>query len=110
MDDAFYLPLGDDRWRSTIHTTGPWDARFQHGGPPSALLARAIEQRSFQLSNADRCGNLNEHTQRKSLMDDCLPDVEHADVILSKDAGDSGGQPRPVRTGEVDEDGLGERS
>ena len=44
MDDAFYLPLGDDRWRSTIHTTGPWDARFQHGGPPSALLARAIEQ------------------------------------------------------------------
>jgi Thioesterase-like superfamily len=24
--------------------TGPWDARFQHGGPPSALLARAIEQ------------------------------------------------------------------
>jgi Thioesterase-like superfamily len=44
MDDAFYLPLGDDRWRSTIHTTGPWDARFQHGGPPGALLARAIEQ------------------------------------------------------------------
>jgi hypothetical protein len=46
MDDAFYLPLGDDRWRSTVHTTGPWDARFQHGGPPSALLARAIEQYS----------------------------------------------------------------
>jgi hypothetical protein len=44
MDDAFYLPLGDNRWHSTIHTTGPWDARFQHGGPPSALLARAIEQ------------------------------------------------------------------
>jgi len=44
MDDVFYLPLGDDRWRPTIHTTGPWDARFQHGGPPSALLARAIEQ------------------------------------------------------------------
>lgn len=44
MDDAFYLPLGDDRWRATVHTTGPWDARFQHGGPPGALLARAIEQ------------------------------------------------------------------
>lgn len=44
MDDAFYLPLGDDRWRSSVHTTGPWDARFQHGGPPSALLARAIER------------------------------------------------------------------
>jgi hypothetical protein len=46
MNDPFYLPLGDDRWRATVHTTGPWDARFQHGGPPSALLARAIEQRS----------------------------------------------------------------
>jgi Thioesterase-like superfamily len=44
MDEAFYLPLRDDRWRATAHTTGPWDARFQHGGPPSALLARAIEQ------------------------------------------------------------------
>jgi hypothetical protein len=44
MDDAFYLPLGNDRFRPTIHTTGPWDTRFQHGGPPSALLARAIEQ------------------------------------------------------------------
>jgi hypothetical protein len=43
-DDPFYLPLRDDRWRPTVHTSGPWDARFQHGGPPSALLARAIEQ------------------------------------------------------------------
>lgn len=43
-DDAFYLPLGDGRWTSTVHTTGPWDARFQHGGPPSALLGRAVEQ------------------------------------------------------------------
>jgi hypothetical protein len=41
--DAFYVPLGDDRWQSTVHTTGPWDARFQHGGPPSALLGRAVE-------------------------------------------------------------------
>lgn len=42
--DAFYLPLGNDRWAATPHTVGPWDARFQHGGPPSALLARAIER------------------------------------------------------------------
>jgi hypothetical protein len=41
--DSFYVPLGDDRWRATVHTTGPWDARFQHGGPPSALLGRAVE-------------------------------------------------------------------
>jgi hypothetical protein len=42
--ESFYLPLGDDRWSSTVHTTGPWDARFQHGGPPAALLARAVER------------------------------------------------------------------
>ena len=43
-DTAFYLPLGDDRWTSTVHTTGPWDAASQHGGPPAALLGRAIER------------------------------------------------------------------
>ena len=42
--DSFYVPLGDDRWSSTPHTTGPWDPRFQHGGPPSALLGRAVER------------------------------------------------------------------
>ena len=41
---AFFVPLGDDRWRATVHTTGPWDERFQHGGPPSALLGRAVER------------------------------------------------------------------
>ena len=46
IPDAFFLPLGDDRWQATAHTTGPWDARFQHGGPPSALLAREVERRS----------------------------------------------------------------
>jgi hypothetical protein len=41
--DAFYVSLGDGRFRSTEHTGGPWDPTLQHGGPPSALLARAIE-------------------------------------------------------------------
>jgi hypothetical protein len=46
MPEAFYLPLSDDgaRWRSTVHTTGPWDPGAQHGGPPSALLGRAVER------------------------------------------------------------------
>jgi hypothetical protein len=42
--DSFYVPLGDDRWSATHHTTGPWDRRYQHGGPPSALLGRAVER------------------------------------------------------------------
>ena len=37
---AFYEPLADGCYRSTEHTIGPWDPRFQHGGPPAALLAR----------------------------------------------------------------------
>jgi hypothetical protein len=41
---AFFHDLGDGRFAATAHTTGPWDARFQHGGPPSALLGRAIER------------------------------------------------------------------
>jgi hypothetical protein len=42
--DSFYVPLGDGRWAATLHTTGPWDRRSQHGGPPSALLGRAIQR------------------------------------------------------------------
>ncbi|MCW2498951.1 MAG: hypothetical protein JWN87_627 [Frankiales bacterium] len=41
---AFYEDRADGRFTSTVHTTGPWDAGFQHGGPPSALLGRALER------------------------------------------------------------------
>jgi hypothetical protein len=44
VPDSFYIPLGDGRFASTEHTAGPWDPGLQHAGPPSALLARAIEQ------------------------------------------------------------------
>jgi hypothetical protein len=40
----FYEPLGDGRFRSTVHTTGPWSPATQHLGPPSALMVRAMEQ------------------------------------------------------------------
>jgi hypothetical protein len=38
---AFYEPDGE-AFRATLLTRGPWDARFQHGGPPAALLAGAM--------------------------------------------------------------------
>ena len=41
---AFYEPLGDEHYRSTPHTRGPWDPAFQHAGPPAALLGRAVER------------------------------------------------------------------
>lgn len=45
MTSAFYLPTNDDGvYLATDRTSGPWDPAMQHGGPPSALLARAAEQ------------------------------------------------------------------
>ncbi len=38
--EAFYLPLGEGRFAPTRATESPWDGDAQHGGPPSALLAR----------------------------------------------------------------------
>jgi len=42
MSDSFFVPVGDGVWQATGHTAGPWDSRAQHGGPPSALLGRAM--------------------------------------------------------------------
>jgi len=41
---AFYLPDGPGRYRTTGAAQGPWDPAMQHGGPPAALLASAIEE------------------------------------------------------------------
>ncbi|HEY6709319.1 MAG TPA: thioesterase family protein [Actinomycetota bacterium] len=43
MPDAFFSPLGPDRFQATELTRGPWDPGLQHAGPPAALLGRAIE-------------------------------------------------------------------
>lgn len=48
MTDAFFRQRGD-RFEPTALTRGPWDERAQHGGPPSALLARAAEQAGAEL-------------------------------------------------------------
>jgi hypothetical protein len=41
---SLFEPAGPDRWTPTELARGPWDPRACHGGPVSALLARAIEQ------------------------------------------------------------------
>ncbi|WP_042422419.1 thioesterase family protein [Streptacidiphilus anmyonensis] len=43
--EAFYLPLGEQRFAATAATRGPWSPDSQHAGPPAALLGRAVEQR-----------------------------------------------------------------
>jgi hypothetical protein len=40
----FYLQTAVDRVESQPSTAGPWGPGSQHGGPPAALLARAVEQ------------------------------------------------------------------
>jgi hypothetical protein len=44
VDGAFYEPAGAGIYLSTPATAGPWSRDAQHGGPPSALAVRAIEQ------------------------------------------------------------------
>src|SRR5215208_5395178 len=43
LPTCLYEPDGD-RFVPTGLTRGPWDQRFQHAGPPAALLARAVER------------------------------------------------------------------
>lgn len=40
--DAFFIPHGQG-FGAQVHTRGPWSNAHQHGGPPAALLARAME-------------------------------------------------------------------
>jgi hypothetical protein len=42
--EAFFEPLGGGRYRATERTSGPWDPRHQHAGPPSALLTGLLER------------------------------------------------------------------
>ncbi|HTE64973.1 MAG TPA: thioesterase family protein [Candidatus Binatia bacterium] len=40
---AFFVRAGD-RFVATESTRGPWGRDYQHGGPPAALLTRALEE------------------------------------------------------------------
>lgn len=44
MQSAFFEPAGTDTFAATPAAAGPWSADAQHGGPPSALAARALER------------------------------------------------------------------
>ena len=43
MHSVFFEPAGTGTFVATPATAGPWSAQAQHGGPPSALAARALE-------------------------------------------------------------------
>ena len=50
LPEAVYLPDDSDprAFVATELARGPWDPNAQHGGAPSALLARAIERHDVQ--------------------------------------------------------------
>lgn len=41
--ETFYEDLGGGHFASGPATAGPWNPKTQHGGPPSALLGRALQ-------------------------------------------------------------------
>jgi hypothetical protein len=53
---AYYLPGGNGRYEPTRATESPWDHKAQHGGPPAALLAHAIDQ---TIEGAMRIGRIS---------------------------------------------------
>ena len=44
MADAYYRPLGEGSFESTIHAQGAWNPDEQHMAPVSGLLAHCLEQ------------------------------------------------------------------
>jgi hypothetical protein len=42
LPEAFFIPTGPMAWAPTRAVIGPWSDQFQHGGPPIALLGRAL--------------------------------------------------------------------
>jgi acyl-Coa thioesterase superfamily protein/acyl-CoA thioesterase superfamily protein len=43
VEAAFFERISTGTYRATSATAGPWSAKAQHGGPPSALAARDME-------------------------------------------------------------------
>ncbi|MCW2994904.1 MAG: thioesterase family protein [Conexibacter sp.] len=55
MSDAVFTRDGE-AFAPSVHARGPWDAESMHGGPPTALLARAIA--ALQTRMPMRCVRL----------------------------------------------------
>jgi len=43
MSDSFFTSVDNIWFSPTSHTRGPWDENACHAGPPTGLLARAVE-------------------------------------------------------------------
>ena len=76
VSDAFFVPLGDGRYRATERTSGPWDPRHQHAGPPSRAAHRRARadgaarrtwcSRGSRSRSSARCRSARSRSRRRS--------------------------------------------
>ena len=67
---AAYEALGDDVFRASELTGGPWSPEHQHAGPPSALICRAVE-RAAAAHGLGHIGRLTVNLLRPLPIGDC---------------------------------------
>ena len=67
---AAYVALGDETFRASELTGGPWSPEHQHAGPPSALICRAVE-RAAAPHGLSHIGRLTVNLLRPVPIGDC---------------------------------------
>lgn len=72
--DAAYVDLGAGVFRAGPLTRGPWNPDHQHAGPPSALIARAIE-RGGAGEGLTHLGRLTVNLMRPAPIGECRVEV-----------------------------------
>ena len=87
--DAAYVDLGAGVFRATALTRGPWNPDHQHAGPPSALMARAIE-RAAASEGLTHLGRLTVNLLRPAPIGECK--VEVAADYVGRSAGHYSGR------------------
>ncbi len=69
-EDAAYEALAENSFRASRLTVGPWSPEHQHAGPPSALIARAVE-RAAAPHGLTHIGRLTVNLLRPLPVGDC---------------------------------------
>ncbi len=87
--EAAYVDLGAGVVRATRLTVGPWNPEHQHAGPPSALMARAVE-RAATAEGLTHLARLTVNLLRPAPIGECR--VEVARDYVGRNAGHYSGR------------------
>lgn len=82
--DSAYTSSNGQRFDASVLTRGPWHPDYQHAGPPSALVCRAIE-RAAAADGLTHLGRLTGNLLRPVLIGAC--EVEVAADYVGRNAG-----------------------